>query len=116
MLCHTLTMPGVSTHALRFRCMLDHLKADHAGCFWGQKCPSCLVGQSAKLSGGHMDVGISTQSVYSCSIFPALKGPSVLTVLTLVNTSMLTCLQTLLSTLKLFTGEWKECHGMVRRL
>ena len=80
---------------------LAYLKADQAGCFWGQKCPCCLVGQSAKLSGGHMDVGLSTQSVYSCSMFPARKRPSVLSVLTLVNTSLLTYLQSLLSTLEL---------------
>ena len=93
---------------------LGHLKADQAGCFWGQKCPSCLVGQSAKLSGGHMDVGMSTQSVYSCSMFPARKRPSVLSVLTVVSTSLLTYPQSLLSTLNLdlvMKGESYVAHS-----
>ena len=88
---------------------LAHLKADQAGCFLGQKRPSCLVGQSATLSGGHMDVGTSTQSVYSCSMFPACKRPSVLSVLTMVSNLTLTHLQSLLSTLHLDLVMEGEC-------
>ena len=78
---------------------LGHLKADQAGCFWGQKCPSCLVGQSAKLSEGQLDVGMSTQSVYSCSMFPARKRLSVLLVLTPLSSKLLTYLRGLHSML-----------------